>query len=62
MGSQAILTVGIVDTGTGEGGGCSSAIVTKEPTKSYGAMATEREWVIFCNCFQENDITYTPVA
>jgi hypothetical protein len=62
MGSPKVLTIGIVDTGTGEGGGCSSAVIIKEPSKSYGAQATEREWVIFCNCWQENDINYNAVA
>jgi hypothetical protein len=62
MGSPRLLAIGIVDTGTGEGGGCSSAVITKEPSKSYGAMATEREWVIWCNCWQENDMSYNPVA
>lgn len=62
MGSTRLLAIGIVDTGTGEGGGCSSAVITKEPSKSYGAMATEREWVLFCNCWQEHDVNYTPAA
>ncbi|HEV7258935.1 MAG TPA: phage protein [Bosea sp. (in: a-proteobacteria)] len=62
MGSQRLLTVGLVDTGTGEGGGCSSAVITKEPSKSFGANATEREWQIFCNCWQSNDISYNPAA
>ena len=62
MGSQRLLTIGLRDTSTGEGGGCSSAVVIKEPSKSYGGNATEREWVIFCNCWQENDITYNPAA
>lgn len=62
MGSPRLLAIAIVDTTSGEGGGCSSAIITQEPSKSYGATATEREWVIFCNCWQENDITYNPAA
>lgn len=62
MGSQRLLTVGLVDTGTGEGGGCSAAIITKEPTIAYGANASEREWVIYCSCWQPNDITYNPAA
>jgi hypothetical protein len=62
MGSQRVLTIGLRDTSTGEGGGCSSAVVIKEPSKSYGGNATEREWVIFCNCWQENDLTYNPAA
>lgn len=62
MGSQRLITIGVRDTSTGEGGGCSSAVIIKEPAKSYGANATEREWVIFCNCWQENDINYSPAA
>lgn len=58
MGSQRVMTVGLLDTSTGEGGGCSAAVVIKEPSKSFGANATEREWVIFCSCWQPNDISY----
>lgn len=62
MGSTRLLNIAIRDTSTGEGGGCSAAVVTREPPKSWGATATEREWVIFCNCWQEGDITYNPAA
>jgi hypothetical protein len=59
-GSQRLLVLGIIDTSTGEGGGCSNVVITKEPNKSYGANASEREWVLFCSCWQENDILYNP--
>jgi hypothetical protein len=62
MGSLKLIAVGLVDTTTGEGGGCSAAVIIQEPSKSFGAAATEREWVLFCNCWQENDTTYAPVA
>ncbi|KRE07456.1 hypothetical protein ASE63_22415 [Bosea sp. Root381] len=62
MGSQRLLNIAIRDTSTGEGGGCSAAVVIREPSKSWGAAATEREWQIFCNCWQENDISYNPAA
>lgn len=62
MGSQRLIAVAVRDTSTGEGGGCSAAVVIKEPSKSWGATATEREWQLFCNCWQENDITYNPAA
>lgn len=62
MGSQDLIVVSLRDTSTGEGGGCSSAVVIREPSKSWGAAATEREWQLFCNCWQENDITYNPAA
>jgi hypothetical protein len=62
MGSQQLIAVAIRDTSTGEGGGCSAAVVIKEPSKSWGATATEREWQLFCNCWQENDISYNPAA
>jgi hypothetical protein len=60
-GSPRVLSVAIRDSATGEGGGCTSAIITKEPGKSFGATASSREWTIFCNCWHENDITYSPV-
>lgn len=62
MGSQRLIAVAVRDTSTGEGGGCSAAVVIKEPSKSWGATATEREWQLFCNCWQENDISYNPAA
>lgn len=62
MGSQRLIAVAVRDTSTGEGGGCSAAVVIKEPSKTWGATATEREWHLFCNCWQENDITYNPAA
>lgn len=57
MGSQDLIAIVLRDTSTGEGGGCSAAVVIREPSKSFGATATEREWQLFCNCWQENDIT-----
>lgn len=62
MGSTRLLRVAVRDTATGEGGGCTSAVIVKEPSKSWGGTATEREWQLFCNCWQENDITYNPAA
>lgn len=62
MGSQRLMTVGILDTSNGEGGGCSAAIVIKEPGRQYGANAAMREWVLFCNCWQETDVKYNPAA
>ena len=62
MGSQRLIAVAVRDTSTGEGGGCSAAVVIREPSKTWGATATEREWQLFCNCWQENDITYNPAA
>ena len=61
-GSQRVMPVELRNTITGEGGGCTSAIITKEPSQSFGATETSREWVIFCNCWQENDVTYSPAA
>ncbi|MEP9376205.1 phage protein [Aquabacter sp. CN5-332] len=57
-----VMTIGLRDTGTGEGGGCSSAVIMKEPPLSLGTSATEREWAIYCGCWQENDIQYTDVS
>lgn len=62
MGSQDLIAVALRDTGTGEGGVCSAAVIVKEPTKSWGANATEREWQLFCSCWNENDISYNPAA
>ena len=62
MGSQDLIAVALRVTSTGEGGVCSAAIIVKEPNKSLGANATEREWQLFCSCWNENDITYNPAA
>lgn len=62
MGSQALIAVALRDTSTGEGGVCSAAVVVKEPSKSFGANATEREWQLFCSCWNENDVVYNPAA
>jgi hypothetical protein len=56
------LRVAIRDTSNGEGGGCSAAMVVEEPNWSLGAAATSRDWVIWCSCWQSNDITYRPIA
>lgn len=61
-GFNRILRIAIQDTSTGEGGGCSSAMVMQEPNWSLGAAATSRDWVIFCSCWQDNDVNYRPVA
>ena len=61
-GSQRVLQIAVRDSTSGEGGGCSSAIITKEPDKQFGATSGSREWVLFCNCWQSNDIRYTPVG
>lgn len=61
-GSQRLIEIDIRDTTSGEGGGCTSAVVIKEPGRSYGSAATVREWVLFCACWQENDVIYTPAA
>ncbi|WP_406858492.1 phage structural protein [Alsobacter sp. KACC 23698] len=61
-GSQKLISIAVRDTSTGEGGGCTAAVIIKEPSVSLGASASEREWVFFCNCWQTNDITYAPAA
>lgn len=61
-GSTRVMPVELRNTITGEGGGCTSAIIVKEPSQSFGASETSREWVIFCSCWNQNDITYNPAA
>lgn len=61
-GSQAIMSIELRNTTTGEGGGCTSAVITKEATQNAGATETSRDWTIFCNCWQENTVTYSPAA
>jgi hypothetical protein len=62
MGSQDLIAVAVRDTSTGEGGVCSAAVIIREPSKSWGANATEREWQLFCSCWNENDVVYNPAA
>jgi len=62
MGSQRLIEIDIRDSTTGEGGGCTSSIIIKEPEKSYGAKSNSRAWVFHCGCWRENDIIYAPVA
>lgn len=61
-GNIDVMTIGLRDTSTGEGGGCSSAVIMREPPLSLGVTATEREWAIYCGCWQENDINYVGVS
>lgn len=61
-GGQAVLAIALRDTSNGEGGGCTAAVIIKEPSKSYGAEADGREWVFFCSCWHENDLAYSPAA
>jgi len=62
MGSQRYLQVAVRDSTSGEGGGCTAAIIIREPSVAFGTSISVREWVIFCNCWQPNDIQYAPVA
>lgn len=61
-GGQVLIAIAIRDTSNGEGGGCTSAVIIKEPDKGWGAEAGEREWEFFCNCWSENVIEYNPAS
>ena len=59
---RSTMRVAIRDTSTGEGGGCSAAVIMTEPGVSFGQNATSRDWVLFCSCWQDGDVTYDAVA
>lgn len=50
------FAIGFVDMSNGETGGCTQAVVTKEPSIQRGANAAEKEWRIFCPCWQPGEI------
>lgn len=54
------MVISLRDTSTGEGGGCSAAVIIKEPDSSWGDAASAREWQIHCSCWQDNDLNYNP--
>jgi hypothetical protein len=50
------FNIGFVDLSCGESGGCTTAIVTKEAMPQKGKNASEREWEIFCPCWEPGTI------
>jgi hypothetical protein len=44
--------VGFTDLSNGETGGCTNAMVKKEPTINRGVAASTVEWVFSCPCWQ----------
>ena len=50
------FAVSFVDMTNGETGGCTQAIITKEPTISRGAQTSTMEWMIFCPCWQPGEV------
>ncbi len=53
------MNVGFVDMGLRQAGGCTQAVITKEPDIGRGENASEQEWEIFCPCWQPTAITVT---
>jgi hypothetical protein len=52
------MTVGFIDTTTGERAGCTGATITKRSTIQHGGTVQEREWEIFCPCWVSGEVTY----
>lgn len=50
--------VSIRDTGNGEGGSAPNAVIMKAPSQQFGNAASVREWVIFANPWNRNEISY----
>lgn len=48
--------IGFVDMSNGESGGCTQALVMKEGMPKKGKNATEREWVLFCPCWEPGNV------
>jgi hypothetical protein len=57
--SSLVFAIGFVDMSNGESGGCTQAMVSKEPSIQRGANASEVEWQIFCPCWQPGEVTIT---
>lgn len=57
-GIVAPMTIGFVDTTTGERASCTNAIITKRPSINHGENVSEREWEIFCPCWVSGDVAY----
>ena len=51
--------ISFLDVSSGESGGCTNAVVTKEATIQSGKKTSEREWRIFCPCWQPGQVDYT---
>lgn len=62
QGAERIMSVAIRDTSNGEGGGCSAASILEEPTLAWGAQPGSRDWVLFCSCWQDSQVRYTPLV
>lgn len=48
--------VGFVDMSNGESGGCTQALVMKEAMPQKGKNASEREWELFCPCWEPGTV------
>jgi hypothetical protein len=57
-GPGIMFAIGFSDPSTGDGGGCTQAVVKTVPTLTAGANATEREWAIFCPCWVPDKTLY----
>jgi len=52
------FSIGVRDTGNGEGGSAPRAIITVSPNASFGQNATVREWTIFANPWTWQPVDY----
>lgn len=53
------FSISLTDTSTGEGGSSVEATIVKRPSLQYGESANAREWVIFANNWERNEVEYT---
>ncbi len=58
-GLNITMNVGFADMSLGDMGGCTSAVITKEPDIARGENASEQEWEIFCPCWQPSAVVVT---
>ncbi|TQI72908.1 uncharacterized protein DUF3277 [Bosea sp. AK1] len=53
------FNISVVNSINGESGSCTTAVLTKMPTRSEGKNAQEREYSIFCPCWVDDQLAYT---
>lgn len=53
------MAVTVIESGSGEGGSASCAVIQKAPEKTYGEKATERTWTIVADNWVDNVFNFT---
>lgn len=56
------FAIGFTDLSSTETGGCTQAVVMREPTTTRGVNANNLEWAIFCPCWQKGTVQVNSAA